>query len=918
MINTNFIQNNKSYNLNKIDEIFLLIEDKTISLKGFASATYECEVQNESAYAFQHSLTLTLSSSDYYILKEILGKKIQFAFSSDNIYMCDAIADITYSYSVGNKQNSFQITFNALSNNNLQHLNSITIDEQYILGGCEYETQTIDSLRVGVTSLIDVEYNDDDFTVAGNLYNIDAKKTIVFEEKYEDNIISQSVSFSLPFNTSTHSFSDTLLKYVDNEYTCLLHINDTFIICGVDKGLIPLYNISENTINVTLSNNYTQHTSIIAASISNVEGKDKYEIIEYKCYNNTNTATLLNKKGTNEYVCFKPYLAEYQGIYKIIETFEDIYTNKYNIKLYNDNVICTAGNECVIIGLPSKVSFNYFDEVKEFDVTSYCSIAFQSNNAAEVRLYDGKLTIKNKSDKDYNIVCTDSNSYKRIIYVSVQNFTEIPSGYDIDAYGGTLEAILSNDASNLMETSSSVPYRLNGSGNGILFEVPANTSDEDIDYITRIYYNDNTCDIITITSKKGYTIKYYDNTINCIDGDKWQMFNTLMGKTEDKITDEVGYQKAYIIEKNCLECLDIKEVKTIGSVTLYSQKHNINQYTLSTGEIIYKVVNTNEYSNLNDNINFWKELEDMYIYDGQDTVYQDVLFVVFDDNEYRTDYTTPSYRKANVDLSSIIQEKNTNSPLYKWADTGEVVEDDDTSINCAKSVPVDYDPENKDTWYCVDGVRYLITEEYIDLHCTGDWQFIGYSLAGTVGTFADSYVDCGLPDVGLFDVLIIYNDQRYKIDTYIDGKIIEGQYSDNDDIERVVLGDGITSIGEYAFYNCSSLSSVTFGQSLIMIGDSAFENCKINLTDFNDKLVTIGTSAFYGNDLKHLTIPTSVTNIGNYAFARNRNLTNIFVIGNTDIASNAFADVAQNGTYTCECGSTAENAVPNNWEIDCF
>lgn len=915
MINQNFNQNN-TYNFTKIEEIFFLIDDKIISLKGFKSASYDCEIQNEGAYSFQHTLTLTLSSSDYYILKDILGKKVMFGYSSDNIYICNAIAEITYTYSVGNKQNLFQITFNALSNDNLQIFNSITVDEQYILGGCEYETQIIDSLRLGVTNAIDVEYNDDDFTIAGELYNIDARKTIVFEERYEDNIISQSVSFSLPLNDIAYSFTDTLLKYKDNEYTALLYINNSFIIVGIENGLIPNYNISENTINVTLSNTYTQHTSIIAASISNVEGKDKYNVVEYKCYGGVNTATLLNKIGTNEYVCFQPYVAEYQFNYNIIETYENIYTSKYGVKLYNDNVTCTASDECVIIGLPSKVNFNFFDEVKEFNVTSYCSIAFDSGNNADVRLYDGKLTIRNKSNDNYNIICIDSNSYKRVIYVSVLNFTEIPSGYEKDAYGGTLEAVLSHDASNIMETSSSIPYRLNSSGNGIIFEVPQNTNDEDIEYIARIFYTDNTCDVITITSKKGYTIKYYDGTVQCIDGDKWMMYNTLMGKTEDKIVDNVGYQKAYIIEKNSLECQSIKNVKTLGSVTLYSQKHDVNEYLLSTGDIIYKVINTNEYSPLDNTLNFWEELEDMYIFDGQDTVYQDVLFVVFDDEAYRTDYTTPSLRKANIDLSSIIEEKNTNSPKYKWADTGEIVEDDDTSINCTKSTPVEYDPSNTDTWYCMDGVRYLISEEYIDLHCTGDWQFIGYSLAGTVGTFADNYIDCGLPEVGMFDVLIIYNDQRYKVDTYINGNIIEGQYADYDNIERVVIGDGIVSIGEYAFYNCTNLSSVTFGESITSIGDSAFENCQIALADFNEKLVAIGNSAFYNNNLSNLTILKSVTSIGTYAFARNRNLTNIIILGDTNISANAFADAAKNGIYVCKFGSNAENALPSGWEID--
>ena len=44
------------------------------------------------------------------------------------------------------------------------------------------------------------------------------------------------------------------------------------------------------------------------------------------------------------------------------------------------------------------------------------------------------------------------------------------------------------------------------------------------------------------------------------------------------------------------------------------------------------------------------------------------------------------------------------------------------------------------------------------------------------------------------------------------------------DIKRIIIGDGITTIGGYAFYNCSALTSVTIGNSVTKIGDNAFTN----------------------------------------------------------------------------------------------
>ena len=95
-------------------------------------------------------------------------------------------------------------------------------------------------------------------------------------------------------------------------------------------------------------------------------------------------------------------------------------------------------------------------------------------------------------------------------------------------------------------------------------------------------------------------------------------------------------------------------------------------------------------------------------------------------------------------------------------------------------------------------------------------------------------------------------------------------YSLRGSVKRVVIGSGVTNIGDYAFYECEALTSVTIPDSVTTIGEGAFYEC-IALTSVTipDSVTTIGNSTFSGCEaLASVTIPDSVTTIGNYAFNR--------------------------------------------------
>ena len=92
--------------------------------------------------------------------------------------------------------------------------------------------------------------------------------------------------------------------------------------------------------------------------------------------------------------------------------------------------------------------------------------------------------------------------------------------------------------------------------------------------------------------------------------------------------------------------------------------------------------------------------------------------------------------------------------------------------------------------------------------------------------------------------------------------------SDEKLLESVVIPEGITSIGSYAFYDCLSLREVRLPQSLKTIDDSAFGGCDmLQSIHIPEGVVSIGALAFSSCDaLSEVIFPETCTAIGKYAF----------------------------------------------------
>ena len=147
------------------------------------------------------------------------------------------------------------------------------------------------------------------------------------------------------------------------------------------------------------------------------------------------------------------------------------------------------------------------------------------------------------------------------------------------------------------------------------------------------------------------------------------------------------------------------------------------------------------------------------------------------------------------------------------------------------------------------------------------------------------------------------------------------------DIKKVVINNGVTSIGYGLFLYCSNLSEVSIPNSVTSIGTGAFYQCPSlkNIT-LPNSVTSIGTDAFgYCTSLTSIKIPDSVTSIGEYAFEYCSNLTSITISNSvTSIGTDAFGhctsltsvtipdSVTSIGDYAFEyCTDLTNITIPN-------
>ena len=102
-------------------------------------------------------------------------------------------------------------------------------------------------------------------------------------------------------------------------------------------------------------------------------------------------------------------------------------------------------------------------------------------------------------------------------------------------------------------------------------------------------------------------------------------------------------------------------------------------------------------------------------------------------------------------------------------------------------------------------------------------------------------------------------------------------------LTSISIPDSVESIGKWAFYTCTSLTSIKISDSVKNIRDYAFFNCSsLTSISISDSVKSIGNEAFiYCTSLTSISIPDSVESIGNWAFFRCTSLKSLVFKGKT-------------------------------------
>ena len=182
----------------------------------------------------------------------------------------------------------------------------------------------------------------------------------------------------------------------------------------------------------------------------------------------------------------------------------------------------------------------------------------------------------------------------------------------------------------------------------------------------------------------------------------------------------------------------------------------------------------------------------------------------------------------------------------------------------------------------------------------GAYAFYGFDIGLTSVTIPNSVTSIGEDAFGCSKLTAVFISDiaswcSIVFSTMLSNPLFNAKklFLNGEEIKELIIPNGVTSIGAYAFRECSSLTSVTISNSVTSIGDDAFRECSsLIFITIPNSVTSIGMGTFYKcNSLTSVTIPNGVTSIGDDAFRECSSLTSVTIPNSvTSIGAYAFRE----------------------------
>ncbi len=192
--------------------------------------------------------------------------------------------------------------------------------------------------------------------------------------------------------------------------------------------------------------------------------------------------------------------------------------------------------------------------------------------------------------------------------------------------------------------------------------------------------------------------------------------------------------------------------------------------------------------------------------------------------------------------------------------------------------------------YCGTNVTWSYSGSTLTISGTGDMTDYSYFDQAPWKSYniKNIVINSGVTSIGNYAFYFLSNLTSVSIPDTVT-RIGEDAFEHCDSLTRIVIPQSVTEIGDSCFWGCDNLSQVNIPQGVTVIEDMAFGFCdNLKSIALPDSIVTIGSSAFMNSGISSIVLPDSVETIEWQVFSDCENLTSLHIPANVNYIGEGF------------------------------